>query len=114
MTEPEEKKDPVTHADEAQQAPASLNEDHALKPEAAPPSLPQETPHEKITQELGPETNIVQHVVAPSETKPEIPDAIKEETAAAPRWRKTSSGPKTPRAKNCRQVLSRKRKEKDC
>jgi len=99
MTEPEEKKDPVTHADEAQQAPASLNEDHALKPEAAPPSLPQETPHEKITQELGPETNIVQHVVAPSETKPEIPDAIKEETTAAPRWRKTSSGPKTPRAK---------------
>jgi len=114
MTEPEEKKDPVTHADAAQQAPASLEEDHALKPEAAAPSLPQETPHEKITQELAPETNILQNVAAPSETKPEIPDAIKE-TAAAPRWRKTSSAPKTPRAKKLPpgSFPKKKRKKRD-
>ncbi|MFM8648122.1 MAG: endolytic transglycosylase MltG [Methylocystis sp.] len=112
MTEPEEKKDPVTHADEAQQAPASLDEDHALKQEAAAPTLPQETPYEKITQELASETNIVQHVAAPSETKPEIPDATKEETAAVPRWRKTSCGPKTPRAKKLPPGSFQKKKRK--
>lgn len=115
MTEPEEKKDPVTHADAVQQAPTSSEVDHTLKSEASPPTLPQETLLEKITQEIAPDSKISQEFSARSETKPEVPDTVKEETAQPQRWRKTSSALKTLHAKKLPpgSFLKKKRKKRD-
>jgi len=79
MTQPEEKRS-RDHADAGATSAGVMQERRSSprsRPEWLPPTLPPETPHEKITQELAPETNTqVQHVAAPSETQPEIPDAV--------------------------------------
>ena len=115
MTEPEEKKDPATQIDAAQQAPAaSIENDRTPETEAIMPS--QELAQENITQEIAPETKTSQNPAAAlSETKPEAPNTVIEETAQPPRWRKTSSAPKTPREKKLPpgSFPKRKRKKRD-
>ncbi|NBV94967.1 MAG: endolytic transglycosylase MltG, partial [Methylocystaceae bacterium] len=112
MTEPEDINDPVTHTDETQPAPASKEEDHALKPEALTPTLSQQIQHEEIAQEAAPDTKTAQDFAALSQTKLEVPNTVKEETAQPSHWRKTLSAPKTPRPKKLPPGSFQKKKRK--